>query len=167
MIWVVAFVLPLAAGCFHAYRVGADRASACEIVLRYLCGGLFGVWMIFTGACHVLFSRSVAEYIGWTPGSPFQLELGFASIGLGIMALRLALLRTGDRLAAWLGGAISYLGAAGIHVVDMAQRSNFNDGNAGAVFYVDILAPLFALGLWLGSRHGSSAAPQSREPLRV
>jgi hypothetical protein len=121
-------------------------------VLRYLCGGLFGVWMITTGLFHVFAADSVARYIGWPAGSPFQLELGFASVGLGLVALRLALLPKTDLLAAWLGGSVFYLGAAAVHASDMLAHDNFNPGNAGPVFYVDILAPVVALGLWLASR---------------
>jgi hypothetical protein len=121
---------------------------------------LFGLWMITTGLYHVLAADRVAEYIGWAAGSPFQIELGFASIGLGLVALRVALRRNSDLLAGWLGGSVFYLGAAGVHLHEMLRSGNFNAGNAGPVFYVDILAPMLAFALWMASRRAAGRSGQ-------
>ena len=154
MTWILALVVPIAAGCVHAMMYGnsKDLAKRCEIVLRYLCGGLFGLWLITAGSFHVLAADSVARYIGWSAGSPFQLELGYASIGLGLVALRVATTRSADLLPAWLGGSVLFLGAAIVHAKDMVANGNFSAGNAGPVFYVDILAPIIACTLWILSK---------------
>jgi hypothetical protein len=58
------------------------------------------------------------------------------------------------RLAAVIGPALFTLGAAGVHLQDMITRGNFAPGNAGVIFYTDIVIPIigFAL-LWLQRRN--------------
>jgi hypothetical protein len=57
------------------------------------------------------------------------------------------------RLAAIVGPAAFLWGAAAGHIREMITAGNFAPGNAGAIFYTDILIPLigFAL-LWLKGR---------------
>jgi hypothetical protein len=63
------------------------------------------------------------------------------------------------RLAAILGPAIFTLGAAAGHIHQMLAAHNFAPGNAGVIFYTDIIIPLigFAL-LWLARRTNMKAA---------
>lgn len=110
---------------------------------------------------HVFFGDMAAEFIGWRQ-SPFQAEVGFASLGfavVGFMAFRSSL---GVRAAAVVGPACFMLGAAGGHVYQMVVANNFAPGNAGIIFYTDIFVPLmgFAL-LWV--QHRLERAPVSPE----
>ena len=59
------------------------------------------------------------------------------------------------RLAAIVGPALFSLGAAAGHVYQMVTAHNFAPGNAGIIFYMDIIVPLvgFAL-LALQHRYG-------------
>jgi hypothetical protein len=51
------------------------------------------------------------------------------------------------------------LGAAGGHLYQMVTEHNFAPGNAGVVFYMDIVIPLFGLALlWLQHRYGRPGA---------
>ncbi len=45
------------------------------------------------------------------------------------------------------------LGAAVIHVSEMVGAGNYNPGNAGVVFYMDIIGPLFLMVLLAYSRY--------------
>jgi hypothetical protein len=82
-----------------------------------------------------------AKFIGWAD-SPFQIELGFASLGMGLIGL-LAPWRSFDlRLAAILGPACFLWGAAGVHIVSMITERNFAPGNAGIIFWSDIIVPV-------------------------
>ena len=67
------------------------------------------------------------------------------------------------RLAAILGPACFLWGAAGVHVYSMVSEHNFAPGNAGIIFWSDIISPIVGLVfLWLQRRHeieGRSAAP--------
>jgi hypothetical protein len=43
---------------------------------------LIDVAYIYNAVFHVIFHETAADYIGWVD-SPFQIELGFASFGIG------------------------------------------------------------------------------------
>src|SRR5262249_42285703 len=76
------------------------------------------------------------------PHSIFQLEVGFASLGFALVGL-LAFRGSFDlRLAAIVGPAGFLWGAAGGHVYQMITAHNFAPGNAGVIFYSDILVPM-------------------------
>jgi Na+/melibiose symporter-like transporter len=101
---------------------------------------------------HVFFGKMAAEFIGWAD-SPFQLEVGMASLGCSVAGF-LAAFRSFDlRLAAIVSPAIFMLGAAAGHFHQMITARNFAPGNAGIMFWSDIVLP--ALGfllLWLQRR---------------
>ena len=100
-----------------------------------------------------LHDAMTARFIGFED-SPFQAEVGFASLGFAAVGL-LAFRGSFDlRLAAVVGPALFLLGAAGGHLYQMIAAGNFAPGNAGVIFYTDILIPLigFAL-LWLQRRY--------------
>ena len=62
-----------------------------------------------------------------------------------------------------VGPALFLLGAAGGHLYQMIAAGNFAPGNAGVIFYTDILIPLigFAL-LWLQHRYGRERVDRRR-----
>jgi hypothetical protein len=61
------------------------------------------------------------------------------------------------RLAAVAGPALFLLGAAGGHVYQMITAHNFAPGNAGVIFYTDILIPIIGIVLlWLQFRLSNS-----------
>jgi hypothetical protein len=114
-----------------------------------------GISFFYGFVAHVFFSETAAKYIGWEP-SPFQKEVGTASLGfsaVGFLAFRGGL---GTRAAAVIGPSCFLLGAAAGHVYQMAAAHNFEPGNAGIIFYTDLAIPAigFVL-LWLQHRLGS------------
>jgi uncharacterized protein DUF6790 len=121
---------------------------------------LFAFFVLFSIGCsffynfimHTFFGAMTARFIGWAD-SPFQTELGLASLGFAVVGL-LAFRGSDLRLAAVIGPALFTLGAAGVHVHDMITAGNFAPGNAGTIFYTDILIPVvgFVL-LWLKHRY--------------
>ncbi len=111
---------------------------------------------------HVFFGTMSAAFIGWAD-SPFQFEVGTASLGYAAVGL-LAAFRSYDlRLAAVLGPSIFTLGAAVGHIVQMVTAHNFAPGNAGIIFWTDIFIPLFGFVLlWLqrsGATRSTVTAP--------
>jgi hypothetical protein len=67
-----------------------------------------------------------------------------------------------------IGPAIFCLGAAVGHVYQMVTAHNFAPGNAGVIFYTDIIVPLVGfLLLWLQWRYGRPAgmAQAKRSPV--
>jgi hypothetical protein len=100
-----------------------------------------GVSYLYNFVMHVFFGEMAAAFIGWAD-SPFQFEVGTASLGFAMVGF-LAAFRSFDlRLAAVVGPAIFSLGAAVGHVRQMVTVGNFAPGNAGVIFYSDILIPV-------------------------
>jgi hypothetical protein len=124
-----------------------------EALLAYYVLIPTGFMFFYNFVCHVFFGAMAARFIGWAD-SPFQAEVGFASLGFAAIGF-LAFRRSFDlRLAAVVGPALFALGAAGGHVYQMVTNDNFAPGNAGIVFYLDILIPVIGLVLlWLQHRH--------------
>ncbi len=115
-----------------------------------------GVSMLYNFVMHVFFGETAARFIGWAD-SPFQAEVGYASLGfaaVGFLAFRGA---RQTRLAAVLGPALFLWGAAIGHALAMARTQNFAPGNAGVIFWTDILLPVVGLGLWELSRRDRPA----------
>lgn len=95
---------------------------------------------------HVFFGDMAAAFIGWA-NSPFQVEVGYASLGfaaVGVLAFRGA---WHTRLAAVLGPAPFLRGAGVGRALDMVRSHNFAPGNAGVIFWTDILLPVFGFAL--------------------
>ena len=125
-----------------------------EAMFAYFLLFSIGFAFLYNFVCHTFFGAMTARFIGFED-SPFQAEVGFASLGFAVVGL-LAFRGSFDlRLAAVVGPALFLLGAAGGHLYQMIAAGNFAPGNAGVIFYTDILIPLigFAL-LWLQHRYG-------------
>ncbi|MBA1155331.1 DUF6790 family protein [Microvirga mediterraneensis] len=123
-----------------------DRGTIVEALLSWFLFFSLGVSFFYNFVMHVFFSEMAAAFIGWQT-SPFQKEVGFASLGfsaVGFMAFKGG---HGMRLAALIGPACFLWGAAAGHVQQMIAAHNFAPGNAGVIFYTDILLPLFGLAL--------------------
>ncbi len=120
-----------------------------EKLLSWFVFWTVGVAYLYNFVFHVFFGEMAARFVGWTD-SPFQLEVGTASLGFAAVGF-LAAFRSFDlRLAAILGPGIFCLGAAAGHIHQMITAHNFAPGNAGVIFWMDILLPLFGAALlWL------------------
>ncbi|MYZ46446.1 DUF6790 family protein [Propylenella binzhouense] len=139
-------------------RGGPERVP--EAFLAYYL--LFSIFVSFfyNFVMHVFFGAMTARFIGWED-SPFQAEVGFASLGFAVVGLLAFRGSAGMRLAAILGPAFFLWGAAGGHVYQMVTAGNFAPGNAGVIFYTDIFTPLIGLGLYAW-RHGALRPAASR-----
>ena len=93
-------------------------------MLGVAAGGLSG----FFG--HVFTPDTVAESIDWPKGNPFQQEMGFANLALGVLGLIAAERRDGFREATVIAVAIVGVGATLVHVIDMVQEGNLAPGNS-------------------------------------
>jgi hypothetical protein len=152
------FVLGLLASAISLWRTRPPRTFAVvvEAVFSYFLLFSIGLASLYNAVFHIFFGKLAASYIGWAD-SPFQLEVGFASLGLAVVGI-MAFKRSFDfRLAAIIGPACFLWGAAAGHIYQMIAAHNFAPGNAGIIFYSDLLVPLagFIL-LWLQRR---STAP--------
>jgi hypothetical protein len=125
-------VLPVLLAALHARldTSAKDSLWKVEVYLIYLfmlgvgASGLSG----FFG--HVFTPNAVAESIDWPKGSPFQQEMGFANLALGVLGLIAAGRRDGFREATVIAVTIVGVGATVVHVVDMVQEGNLAPGNS-------------------------------------
>ena len=53
----------------------------------------WGFGGVLTSVPHIVVPDTIAGFIGWEPGSPFQVELGFASLGLSLVGIACIWLR--------------------------------------------------------------------------
>jgi hypothetical protein len=133
-----------------------------EALFKWFLFFSIGVSFIYNGVFHVFFGDMAAKLIGW-PNSPFQPEVGFASLGFGLIGL-IAPWRSFDmRFAAIAGPTVFLWGAAAGHIYQMVTAHDFAPGNAGIIFWTDIILPIIGLTLLAlqhrYEREGRSAAP--------
>lgn len=124
-----------------------------EALFKWFLFFSIGISYFYNAVMHTAFAETAVSYIGWA-NSPFQYEVGFASLGFAAVGF-LAAWRSFDmRLAAILGPALFLWGAAGGHIYQMLTAHNFAPGNAGIIFWTDIFVPIigFAL-LWFQYRY--------------
>jgi hypothetical protein len=151
------FVLGLIVSLIAIARSGAsiDRSLAVEKLLAWYVFFSIGIDNFYNFVMHVFFGKLSASFIGWAD-SPFQFEVGTASLGFAAVGL-LAAFRSYDlRLAAVLGPSIFTLGAAVGHLYQMVTAHNFAPGNAGIIFWTDIFIPLFGFALLRLSRRSTN-----------
>src|SRR5919198_2738064 len=120
------FVLGLLASAIALSRTRQPRTLAVvvEALFAYFLLFSIGFANLYNFVMHVFFGREAAAFIGWDD-SPFQLEVGFASLGMAVVGL-LAFKGSFDlRLAAIVAPACFLWGAAGVHIYQMVTEHNF------------------------------------------
>lgn len=150
MIFHVILGVTLATIFFQLVWTRSQGFSTKRIVSLCLQNILFvqwGIGGIFVALPHIVSPDSIAYFIGWPAGSPFQLELGFASLGIAILGVLSLWIRGNFWIAPVVAQSTFLLGAAGIHIQDLLEHGNFAAGNAGPILFYDIFIPIVALTL--------------------
>ncbi|MTK62970.1 MAG: hypothetical protein F8N15_00085 [Methanobacterium sp.] len=101
--------------------------------------GIGSIWA-FIG--HAFMPVQVAESIGWATGSPFQTEVAFANLAIGILGVLCYFFRDNFWVATVIVSSVFLLGAAYVHVINIINYSNHSAGNAGIIFFMDIIGPV-------------------------
>jgi hypothetical protein len=116
--------------------------DAIDIYWREITFWAIGLAFLYYGLLHAFFQALSSHDIGWQP-SPFEFELGFAEIGIGVAAI-LSRTRSYDmRLAVTIIFGIFSLGAAAQHIYFIVCCGNMSPGNAGVILWFnDIILPL-------------------------
>lgn len=111
--------------------------------------GLSGWFTIMSGLFgHIIYADEVAASIGWPVDSGFQMELGFASIGIGIIGF-LGFWNESMWLPFIIIKTFFGWGAGFTHILHAVQRNNFSPGNVGIILYWDFLFPIILILLYL------------------
>ena len=147
-------ILPLLLATGHSLldRQAQSPARRIELFIIYLLAISVGANGLSGAFGHLFLSDLIAEGVGWPGGSPFQLEMGFANLLIGVLGIMAISRRDGFRTATILATTILGLGATLVHLWDIAATGNLSPGNtiqnAG-----NLLDPLLLIGLtWLASR---------------
>ena len=106
-------------------------AVLAEKLLFWFVFWTIGVSYFYNFVFHTFFGKMAAAFIGWAD-SPFQAEVGWASLGFSVVGLLAAFRRSFDmRLAAILDSGVFTLGAATGHIQQMIAAHNFAPGKCG------------------------------------
>ncbi len=122
------------------------QAQLVEALFSYFLLFSIGINNFYNFVMHVFFGEMTARFIGWAD-SPFQTEVGFASLGFSVVGFLAFRGDPGLRTAAVVGPSMFLLGAAGVHIYQMISAHNFAPGNAGVVFWTDIFLPVIGFAL--------------------
>jgi hypothetical protein len=152
-------LLPLVAAaiasCFDP-RIHS-RSQRMETYLVYLfglgvagggIGGFFG---------HMFLSDFIAESVGWPAGSPFQLEMGFTNLAVGVLGFIALSRRDGFREATVIAVTVISVGASIVHFIDIFETGNLAPGNT-IQNISNLLKPALLIGFLIASRRADSSS---------
>ena len=159
-VFIILFVLSFVVAGVHVLLDKQPRTGGrvTEILLLWLLVINTGFGGLYAFSGHVFAANEVAASIGWPAGNPFQTEVGVANLAIGTLGILSYWIRGNFWTAAVIATSIWLLGAA-IHVGEMVGEGNYNPGNAGVVFYMDIIGPLLLIALLIYSRHAGREGP--------
>jgi hypothetical protein len=141
--YAVLFVVALCTS-YAKLRRGGNRRIA-YVLWGELLFYTVGIGYVYAGIFHAYFQSVAAPAIGWRP-SPFEYELGWMEIGLGIVALTSLWRGFEFRLAATIVFVVFSLAAAAQHVAQILCCRNYAADNAGPLLWGgDVVIPLIVL----------------------
>jgi hypothetical protein len=140
-----------------------SKATVAEKLLSDYLLYAVGFMYLYNCVVHTVFAETSAAFIGWA-NSPFQYEVGYASLGFGVAAIVAHNSNLAARLVAVLGPSLFLWGAAVGHVRDILLTKNFSPGNAGVVLWTDLFLPMigFALLYFCYSQRNGDRSAHSR-----
>ncbi len=136
---------------------------------------LFGLGVAASGIAsffgHFFYPNIVADSVGWSRGSPFQLEMAFANLSVGILGIVAAGRRDGFREATTIAVTVLGVGATIIHILDIVATGNLAAGNT-IQNVANLIKPAFLIPLLIASRRAESSVSSDDsttqfEPWRV
>ncbi len=142
-IGLVGFIVPQG---IDLSRQGA--ADWKQVTLGNIVGWFIGAHGIAMASPHIFMPAPVARSIGWEP-SPFQWELGFAMLSIGVLGVTADSFGCEYTLATIIVASISLYAFALGHVRDMVKERNFSIGNGGPIFFMDWAYPTAAVAVLL------------------
>ncbi len=140
---VIGLVVGLITAAVHRRR---GRHDTWQTLLDWFTLFGLGISFVYNFVMHSVFGDFTAETIGWAQ-SPFQLELAFASLGIGLVGIVAFPRRAGllAKVLALIAPAVFLWGAAGGHIYQSIANDDFAFSNAGPIHYTDILLPVVGI----------------------
>lgn len=145
----------------------AKETVADKLLADYILYAV-GFMYLYNFVVHTAFAQTSAAFIGWA-NSPFQYEVGYASLGFGVAAILAHRSNFMARLVAVVGPSLFLWGAAVGHVRDIVMTKNFSPGNAGVVLWTDLFLPMigFALLYFYHRQRSSDGSSGAQKPSAV
>lgn len=113
---------------------------------------------------HFFLSDVVAQSIGWPTGSPFQLEIAFANLALGVLGIVAVGRRDGFREATVMAVTVFGVGATIVHIMDIAATGNLAPGNT-LQNILNLFKPALLIGILAMARKAEGApGSETRTP---
>lgn len=140
-----------------------SKETAAEQLLSDYVLCAVGFMYLYNFVVHTVFAETSAAFIGWA-NSPFQYEVGYASLGFGVAAVVAHRSNFMTRLVAVLGPSLFLWGAAVGHLREILMTKNVAPGNAGVVLWTDIFLPVIGFALlyfYHSQRSGNGSVPAS------
>jgi hypothetical protein len=106
---------------------------------------------------HVFIADPAARSIGWEPGSPFQLQVGFAHLALGLLGAIAAERRGGFREATVVAVTVFGIGAT-LVPLHLTGTGNLSFGNA-LLTAASLVTPLLLIWFVLALRRAEQVEP--------
>ncbi len=162
MFAIVFAAVALAAALLHLLfaKHGRSPKRVAEILLLYWFAVAIGAAGSFEFAGHTFRANQVAASIGWPAGNPFQQEVAFADLSLGVLGVACVFVRGSFWTATAIAAAVMDWGDALGHIDQIVRYGNHHPGNSGAVLWGDIFVPAVAIGLLI--LHSMLAQPGPR-----
>lgn len=143
-VFMILFLASFIVAALQSIKGPHKKAQIVECFLSNFILFNVSLSLFYNFIMHVFFGNVAAAYIGWAQ-SPFQAEVGFASLGMSVAGILAYKSNYGMRLIAIISPTIFLWGAAAGHVYQMIVSQNFAPGNAGFVFWWDIFIPIILL----------------------
>jgi len=153
-------ITPLLLATAHTLldRGGRTTARRIELYIVYLLAISVGANGLGGAFGHLFLSDLIAAGVGWPTGSPFQLEMGYANLLIGVLGIMAISRRDGFRTATIIATTILGVGATSVHIWDIAATGNLSPGNT-IINLSNLLDPVLLIGLtWLASRNADTDA---------
>lgn len=122
-----------------------DTKRIVEIFLLTFLVISVGIGSIWAFIGHYFLSAQVAANIGWALGNPFQQEVAFANLAIGVLGVLCYWIRDNFWTATVITSSIFLLGDAYVHIMNMIQFANYAPGNSGPILYMDIIGPIILI----------------------
>ena len=150
-IWSGTLALSIIAASANLALAGTalnPHMSTHTFLLWFLVIGI-GITGIIAVSGHFFNADEIAEKIGWPKGNPFQREIAFSNLGIGIAGVLCFFFRDGFWLAVIVMYSVFSIGAGIGHIYEQKKNENMSEYNTGAVVAFDLLMPVVLIALWI------------------
>jgi hypothetical protein len=146
---LVFLVLGLVVGAVHLYldKQPRTKGRVAEIFLLWYLVITVGIGCVFFFIAHTIFADTTAASIGWPAGNPFQSEVAVANLTIATLGILCYWVRGNFWVATVIAFSVQSLGAAVVHIREIAVTANYAPNNAGLTLYMDILLPVILIAL--------------------